>query len=739
MSMEYTNMSKAVRWQVPFVSISGTHYRVDIYDEGYTGSPVQLLAGDQPFVTDEDASDDYFAPVRSQSGTLQVCTKIPSGGMLSLNDILPSNNIARPVRLINTDNSNTIEWQGFLSCEAYSQDYVGIPQNLSLSLISVLEAMDSVHITTTNFTGAKKGNILLYYTLKKIETDCGLACFTNVAYSFASWRILQKYFDPDLFFETKEQINGSTTNYILEGMSCKELLNRLCTFMGWVCREQGTTVYFQRIGEEVGLYKQTLSSLQYPQWTSSQARTLLELQSANLSGSDWLGTGHQKSALQGAKSVEVVANIEDFEADMDLPDFPGSNPTSSYIKQVDDYNGGDPRNLYIENIVEQDQFANNITTYAYYYGRILESGDNEFTAEYLGTSTQADFLAHAFLRTNRALVTYSSDPENYKHYAGAAYIRYAVKSSPSATPDSYDQGLYCVFLPGLINRTDLAPIFKLRNPNPVSLYRGKLHIKMDMLFFAQVATSGIGGWLDHYAYLTNISDAPASITPGVCVYIRVGKWYWTAAGWSTTLSPYGKQLSGGGLEFDVPVTKNIYGEMEIGLLPGIGINTQFRNMSVLFEAIIKSIDVSFEPENSIQQLDKSENHYFQILSTNFRDEISIGTDLATDCNNIASPSLVMDDYTATDDSRYTKQIDYGTSTSATEARRPEVDLLNRLASYYGAARQRLELEVAHPTAAPLPLLRLNGINDGKVYLPLSESRDWQTGVCKLTCFETPTT
>ena len=43
--------------------------------------------------------------------------------------------------------------------------------------------------------------------------------------------------------------------------------------------------------------------------------------------------------------------------------------------------------------------------------------------------------------------------------------------------------------------------------------------------------------------------------------------------------------------------------------------------------------------------------------------------------------------------------------------------------------------MAHPTAAPLPLLKLQGINDNKVYLPLSESRDWQTGVCKLTCFE----
>jgi hypothetical protein len=81
-------------------------------------------------------------------------------------------------------------------------------------------------------------------------------------------------------------------------------------------------------------------------------------------------------------------------------------------------------------------------------------------------------------------------------------------------------------------------------------------------------------------------------------------------------------------------------------------------------------------------------------------------------------------------------LNYGT-TQSPDMRRPEVDLLNRLVAYYGAARQRLELEVAHPTDAPLPLLKLNGIDDGKVYLPLSESRDWQLNVCQLTCFEVP--
>jgi hypothetical protein len=82
-------------------------------------------------------------------------------------------------------------------------------------------------------------------------------------------------------------------------------------------------------------------------------------------------------------------------------------------------------------------------------------------------------------------------------------------------------------------------------------------------------------------------------------------------------------------------------------------------------------------------------------------------------------------------------LNYG-STQSPDMRRPEVDLLNRLAAYYGAARQRLELEVAHPTAAPLPLLRLNGISpDTRKYLPLAESRDWINDTSTLTCFETP--
>jgi hypothetical protein len=159
-------------------------------------------------------------------------------------------------------------------------------------------------------------------------------------------------------------------------------------------------------------------------------------------------------------------------------------------------------------------------------------------------------------------------------------------------------------------------------------------------------------------------------------------------------------------------------------------------------AIISDISLDFETAYKKDTQNAEMNRYVQKLNES-RDAVSISLNLASSFGNPNKFSHVYGVKTyryGPDEIDYIEPITtllYTKRDNTTEARRPEVDLLNRLAAYYGAARQRLELEVSHPTAAPLPLLKLNGINDGKVYLPLSESRDWQTNVCKLTCFEVP--
>ena len=64
----------AIHWQVKFRSLrANTLYTVSIYDDNYSGStPVQLKGGEHPFTTEEDNDDDFFTPVRTQSGYLRI-------------------------------------------------------------------------------------------------------------------------------------------------------------------------------------------------------------------------------------------------------------------------------------------------------------------------------------------------------------------------------------------------------------------------------------------------------------------------------------------------------------------------------------------------------------------------------------------------------------------------------------------------------------------------------------------
>ena len=167
---------------------------------------------------------------------------------------------------------------------------------------------------------------------------------------------------------------------------------------------------------------------------------------------------------------------------------------------------------------------------------------------------------------------------------------------------------------------------------------------------------------------------------------------------------------------------------EVNGLSDTQISEWYVSNQCLFDVFINKMEVKYVKPKEELLTDRSENVYATETSQAFRDELSLGVDLASYANNTKLATMVWESDGVTPVKLMTLD---GASV------RPEVNLLNRLASFYGAARQRLELEVAHPTAAPLPLLKLNGINDGKVYLPLSESRDWQTDVCKLTCFETP--
>lgn len=735
-------MAKNIRWQIPFVSLQGIHYRVDIYDEG-TFTPVQLTAGPTPFVTDEDNSEDFFAPVRSQSGTLQVCTKLPSGGMITLNDLLPENNIARPVRLVSiaANNTETIEWQGFLSCEAYSQDYVGIPQILDIPVISVLEAMDSVEVSKTRSVGMATVRHALKLAMDEMMLQSGMSFYTHVNYSDISGNILYKMIDQTIFFEQKEYNNENSTTYIVSGLSVKGVLERVAKYMGWVVREQGTKIYFERIGADnytleapYLFFDITILPSRVDFTTKSLATDVV-----------WMGTGHKRSIAAGAKSVEVAAKLEKYDLRLDIPPCPTGDLALVYGRLYTYSGNGDE--LYV--LANQIENAYSNITVAY-YSAMFRFSFNHF--EQYANSSISDVLDHMSVGHNstaRQEIIYGGATSMYRWYAGAFLSRYCFEPAGGTEYHPVEDALYCIFFshsldyynnPSVPTDFDPSNVGAIFSINSVVSYRcNSGYIKLN----ANVAT--IFQWPSSEYEGAELTNAEKNYEWFIAMELSIGSKWWNGSSWQGTQCTFKARFLKNNFrknwvntmpiaETDgllIPVSEELFGVVTMKIWPMASPTNFSETNTAVLEMIFNSLEVSHILPDDTTLSDRSENHYFRLLGTNFRDEINISTELASMLNNLPSPSLIMDDATTP-----MKELNYGTEQSP-DMRRPEVDLLNRLATYYGEVRQRLDLEVAHLTAAPLPLLKLNGINDGKVYLPLSESRDWKTDVCNLTCFEMP--
>lgn len=746
-------MSKQVRWQVPFVSRLGTAYRVDIYDEGYTGTPVQLTAGPTPFVTDEDASDDFFHPVRSQSGTLQVCTLKPDGTYITLDELLPANNIARPIklwRILGGGAAGMLEWQGFLSCEAYDQDYTGIPQILDLPVISVLEAMASVEVQLDESKAFLSILGHICNAMKAIETESGMRYLWGSMYlsQYCRSEMLAKYFYNNVYFSTEEQISGDNIVVDVHSISGKDILSQVAQFFGGCWREKGKDLYFEVIGKVNDFDYQTFANV-YDESVNGHSKSWQSVSmttGAQISQLAWTGTNHQLTVAQGAKRVRVTDKLDDFNCKMTLQECPvGSLVENPEARQA----------TWGEVHVNTNETFYSLAEHKHATMQVKAeqvSGQTRISISKLNNTSGIGYGSTWFWAQNEYLRDYANlkgqgatGKVNSTATSFMAWMR--LKADAQAEPELTSGLMICGLPNGYLlfiapswiwtawyTFTENDYLFKQKTPLVFAAMKG--HFELDVEWGAFTSN---GKTFNTYEKTRSGISAGGR---GVEMAIKWGsKWlqydssndsYSWVSSFATFSARDGQDYEKSGLDgkvhLEFPIDGFNAGFVSLYIFPKVYGNFESDGIQDVHNIFITKMDLNYVAPVEELLTDRSENVYAQNLSTYFRDEIETGVEIATDANNTKLATMLWE----SDGTTPVKLLTLGTATI-----RPEVDLLNRLAAYYGAARQRLELEVAHPTAAPLPLLKLNGINDGKVYLPLAESRDWQSDVCKLTCFETP--
>lgn len=227
----------AVHWQVKFKSLRADElYTVSIYDDSYYGNPVQLKGGAQPFETSEDITDDWFLPVRLQSGYLRIVDdgKDAYGNTLSSNDswqkMIPEDAKSRKVEL--TDHNGNIRWQGYLQPQTFSGQLYEDVQEREFPIVCSLSVLGGIEPSLGDGLITFAGLLVSVLSESRIDYDWIYFQGTDPIY----W--LGKKVDWSNFAVFDDE------HHRIPKYTCLELLEEICKFWGWTCRTYGNCIYF---------------------------------------------------------------------------------------------------------------------------------------------------------------------------------------------------------------------------------------------------------------------------------------------------------------------------------------------------------------------------------------------------------------------------------------------------------------------------------------------------------------
>lgn len=198
----------------------GTTYVLTIADGSNT--VVNLTPSSVPFVTDVDNSEEFFTPVRSQSGNIEIL-----GEISDVEPLLSSNPANRLVTLNGTEGSTTtLRWKGYLQTTTFSQTWDKGPLPISLPVVSHLGIIESYDFERVNY--------VRFAEFFKAMSECtGTAFYTSFVFpNIPDIATILKYNFSGMAFA---KWDDKTHTY--EYGNFNEILTEICKLFGWVAIE----------------------------------------------------------------------------------------------------------------------------------------------------------------------------------------------------------------------------------------------------------------------------------------------------------------------------------------------------------------------------------------------------------------------------------------------------------------------------------------------------------------------
>lgn len=683
----------AVRWQIPFKSLrSGETYTVNIHDANYSGTPVTLKGGADPFSTQEDDDDDLFTPIRTQSGYIRIVDDgFAADGSTPYNwkDLLPLTDTDRPVTLTNA--GGTIVWQGFMQPQNFGGVLYGNPQEREYPVQCALTVTECNDIDVTNHALRN-----FAYLLNEIISGIPVISITQIVVQGGSdarqW--LLKLVDWQNFIDVDADGN------IIARYNHYQCLEDICRFWGWTARTFGQTLYLMRADDDD---EQTFLTL-----TRSDLTTLAGGEIAGTTSGTWSTTaiGNEFASVANNDFQQRGPNRATVTGDGNA----ASNDLAGFAdeateKQMEDLHWGSAQKrmvfVKINNPVAVEVWAEGEGWFRYTNPLL------SFTRPFLTGECQSGNAAFCLMKS----YTVSADD-------GDTYDVIAIKSA---------------YVSGAAAYASLKTVYHH------AFYDGSFQIHGSIYRRGTRYENTIKG-------LENIGKDTMRMRLGVGKTRATAKW-WNGIQWTTTESDFEVSVgnkddilrsidsSGRTTVFrdTIQVGDGLSGQLFVEFL---GTNTMvaiegqrdfdIEGFSIEFTRTSKR-RISTSGQSIYEEVNRSDHReYVAKNGNNVRAEWNADCIYASD-NDLSFGFGVI----ANPDGSYFSMTTYGSSTTP---ERPEQHLADRVANYWATAKRMLELELLSNLIANINPMYMVTV-DGSTMHPIAIGRRWRDDVTTVKLIE----
>lgn len=296
-------MNYKTNYIIPFKSIDGHEYKVEIQKDGYTGDAICLTAsGDEPFTVSIDDERFIYTPTRLSTATIRVV------GNDYLRDLYSVDYQQFRVNLLR---DNIITWCGFVKPEIYTQEYACATFELEIECVSAFSSLDSV-----NYLRKKDGELSFVSILDLIKRA--------VYASNGSYRYV---FIPRVYARSKSEYSNivnvlnsitlSEQNFFDEdgkAMKWVEVISEICKFLNWTCCDWCGSLYFLDV-DHYGQYYRYEADFSYSVYVSSNEMQVSDIGFAGSNHSLDIIGGYNKATVKcNNYPIDYVVPDEDFDS-----------------------------------------------------------------------------------------------------------------------------------------------------------------------------------------------------------------------------------------------------------------------------------------------------------------------------------------------------------------------------------------------------------------------------------------